>query len=105
MMDGNLTLPLHEQGNLISAHVPVVLGCSHACTFCIIPYKRGIERSRPVGDIVAEVRSLVSQGVNQVTLLGQIVDRYGKDIPDGPSLAQLLAIVHEIKPFWNGSVF
>ena len=97
MMDGNLTLPLHEQGNLISAHVPVVLGCSHACTFCIIPYKRGIERSRPVGDIVAEVRSLVSQGVKEITLLGQIVDRYGKDIPDGPSLAQLLAIVHEIK--------
>ena len=97
MMDGNLTLPLHEQGNLVSAHVPVVLGCSHACTFCIIPYKRGIERSRPVGDIAAEVRSLVSQGVKEITLLGQIVDRYGKDIPDGPSLAQLLGIVHEIE--------
>ncbi len=96
MMDGNLILPLHEKDNLISAHVPVVLGCSHACTFCIIPYKRGIERSRPVGDIVAEVRSLVSQGVKEITLLGQIVDRYGKDIPDGPSLAQLLRIVHEV---------
>jgi len=96
MMDGNLTLPLQEQGKLISAHVPVVLGCSHACTFCIIPYKRGIERSRPVGDIVAEVRSLVAQGVKEITLLGQIVDRYGKDIPDGPNLAQLLCIVHEV---------
>jgi tRNA-2-methylthio-N6-dimethylallyladenosine synthase len=96
MMDGSLTLPLQEQGNLISAHVPVVLGCSHACTFCIIPYKRGSERSRPVGDIVAEVRSLVRQGVKEITLLGQIVDRYGKDIPDGPNLAQLLRIVHDL---------
>ena len=96
MMDGSLTLPLQEQGNLITAHVPVVLGCSHACTFCIIPYKRGGERSRPVGDIVAEVRSLVRQGVKEITLLGQIVDRYGKDIPDGPNLAQLLRIVHDV---------
>jgi len=96
MMDGNLTLPTHEQGKLVSAHVPVVLGCSHACTFCIIPYKRGIERSRPIGDIVAEARSLVNQGVKEVTLLGQIVDRYGRDIPEGPNLAQLLRIVHDV---------
>jgi tRNA-2-methylthio-N6-dimethylallyladenosine synthase len=97
LMDGNLTLPSYEQGNLVSAHVPVVLGCSHACTFCIIPYKRGIERSRPVGDIVGEVRSLVNQGVKEITLLGQIVDRYGADIPDGPNLAQLLRIVDEVE--------
>jgi tRNA-2-methylthio-N6-dimethylallyladenosine synthase len=97
MMDGSLTLPVHEQGKLVSAHVPVVLGCSHACTFCVIPYKRGIERSRPVGDIVAEIRSLVRQGIKEVTLLGQIVDRYGKDIPDGPNLAQLLRIVHDLE--------
>ena len=96
LMDGNLTLPHHEQGRLVSTHVPVVLGCSHACTFCIIPYKRGVERSRPVGDIVSEVRSLVSQGVKEITLLGQIVDRYGKDIPDGPNLAQLLRIIHDV---------
>ncbi len=97
VMDGDLLLPVHEQGKLVSAHIPVVYGCSHACTFCIIPYKRGIERSRPVGDIVAEVRSLAAQGVREVTLLGQIVDRYGKDIPDGPDLAGLLRIVHEVE--------
>jgi tRNA-2-methylthio-N6-dimethylallyladenosine synthase len=74
-----------------------VYGCSHACTFCIIPYKRGIERSRPVGDIVAEVRSLAKQGVKEITLLGQIVDRYGKDIPDGPNLAALLRIIHDVE--------
>ena len=92
-----LLLPVEERGRLVASHVPVVLGCSHACSFCIIPYKRGVERSRPVGDIVAEVRALVRQGVKEITLLGQIVDRYGKDIPDGPNLAALLRIVHEVE--------
>jgi tRNA-2-methylthio-N6-dimethylallyladenosine synthase len=97
MMDEELILPVAEQGKLISAHVPIVYGCSHACTFCIIPSKRGGERSRPVGDIVSEVRSLARQGVKEVTLLGQIVDRYGKDIPDGPNLAALLRIIHDVE--------
>ena len=96
VMDGDLRLPLDERGRLVATHVPVVLGCSHACTFCIIPYRRGVERSRSVGDILSEVRSLVAQGVKEITLLGQIVDRYGKDIPDGPSLAALLRIVHQV---------
>lgn len=97
MMDEELILPVAEQGKLISAHVPIVYGCSHACTFCIIPSKRGGERSRPVGDVVAEVRSLARQGIKEVTLLGQIVDRYGKDIPDGPNLAKLLRLIHEVE--------
>jgi len=97
LMDGDLILPDYERGKLVSAHVPVVLGCSHACTFCIIPYRRGAERSRAVGEIVAEVRSLVGQGVKEITLLGQIVDRYGKDILDGPNLAALLRVVHEVE--------
>lgn len=96
-MDDELILPVHERGRLVSAHVPVVYGCSHACTYCIIPYRRGIERSRPVGDIVAEIRSLAAQGVKEVTLLGQIVDRYGKDIPDGPNLAGLLRIINDVE--------
>lgn len=95
VMDDELLIPLHERGKLVSAHIPVVYGCSHACTYCIIPYKRGIERSRPVTDIIAEVRSLALQGVKEVTLLGQIVDRYGKDTPDGPNLSKLLQIIHE----------
>lgn len=97
MMDDELILPQHERGQLVSAHVPIVYGCSHACTFCIIPFRRGIERSRPVGDIVSEIRSLAAQGVKEVTLLGQIVDRYGKDVPDGPNLAQLLRVIHEVE--------
>ena len=97
MMDGDLVLPDQERGRLVSAHVPIVYGCSHACTFCIIPYRRGVERSRSVGEIVGEVRSLVAQGVKEVTLLGQIVDRYGKDIPDGPDLAALLRIINDVE--------
>ena len=97
IMDEDLLLPLYEQGQLVSVHVPVVYGCSHACTFCIIPYKRGGERSRPVGDIVGEIRSLAAQGVKEVTLLGQIVDRYGVDVPDGPDLPALLRIVHDVE--------
>jgi len=96
VMDGDLVLPEHERGRLVAAHVPIVLGCSHACTFCIIPSKRGGERSRLPADILAEVRALVRQGVKEITLLGQIVDRYGKDLPGGPHLAGLLRMVHEV---------
>ncbi len=96
MMDGEVILPTDQRGQLVSAPVSIVYGCSHACTFCIIPQKRGIERSRPIGEIAAEVRSLVAQGVKEVVLLGQIVDRYGYDIPDGPDLADLLRVINDI---------
>jgi len=78
--DYEIVLPLHQRGQLVAAHVPVVLGCSHACAFCIIPFRRGVERSRPVEEIMTEARSLVAQGVKEITLLGQIVDRYGYDL-------------------------
>jgi tRNA-2-methylthio-N6-dimethylallyladenosine synthase len=78
--DYEVVLPLHQRGQLVAAYVPVVLGCSHACTFCIIPFRRGVERSRSVADIMADARSLVAQGVKEITLLGQIVDRYGYDL-------------------------
>ena len=97
IQDGDIILPAHERNRLISAPVAVVYGCSHACTFCTIPAKRGPERSRPVGEIVAEVRSLVAQGVKEVQLLGQIVDRYGQDVPDGPDLSDLLRAVHQVE--------
>ncbi len=95
--DGEVILPEHQQNEVVAAPVSIVYGCSHACTFCIIPFKRGIERSRPVGEIAAEVRSLVAQGVKEVMLLGQIVDRYGYDVPDGPDLADLLTVINGIE--------
>lgn len=96
-MDGDLLIPDNQEGNLISSFVPVVLGCSHACTYCIIPYRRGIEKSRPPEDILAESRALVQQGVKEITLLGQIVDRYGADQEDYPTLAGILRRLHSIE--------
>ncbi len=86
----------------VAANVPIVYGCSHACTFCIIPFRRGVERSRPLDEIVCEVEGLVAQGVREVTLLGQIVDRYGKDFPgQRPDLADLLRAVHTVNGLWR----
>ena len=96
LMDGELLLPEQERGSLVSAYVPVVYGCSYACTYCVIPYRRGVERSRPIGEIVPEIESLVTQGVVEVTLLGQIVDRYGLDIDGNTGLGDLLTSLHEI---------
>jgi tRNA-2-methylthio-N6-dimethylallyladenosine synthase len=95
--NGDLVLPLHERGRLVSTYVPVVYGCNHVCAFCIIPYRRGREWSRPVEEIATEVRSLADQGVKEVTLLGQIVDRYGYDMGDGPRLTDLLEVVHQVE--------
>jgi tRNA-2-methylthio-N6-dimethylallyladenosine synthase len=97
LLDGEWPLPESWRGRQVATHVPIVLGCSHACSFCIIPYRRGPERSRPLDVIEAEVRALAASGVREVTLLGQIVDRYGRDLPGQPSLADLLRRLHEIE--------
>ncbi|MCL5951315.1 MAG: tRNA (N6-isopentenyl adenosine(37)-C2)-methylthiotransferase MiaB [Chloroflexi bacterium] len=96
LQDADFVLPAHERGDLVSAHVPIIYGCNHVCTFCVIPYRRGRERSRSIGEIAAEIHALVNQGVKEVTLLGQIVDRYGYDVGDGPRLPDLLRAVHDI---------
>ena len=96
-MDGDLPLPPHARGQQVTAFIPIVYGCSHACAYCIIPSRRGGERSRPPEEILAEARSLAAQGVKEITLLGQIVDRYGKDNPEYPTLAGLLRQMNEIE--------
>ena len=90
VMDGDLLLPHPAEGSQVIGWIPVVYGCSHACTYCIIPYRRGVEKSRPPEEILKEARSLAAQGVKEITLLGQIVDRYGLDQPGYPTLAKLL---------------
>lgn len=95
-LDGELPLPENEIGKTFSAHIPVVYGCSFACTYCIIPYRRGSEQSRPMEDILSEAASLANQGVREITLLGQIVDRYGLDLPGKPDLPLLLNELHRI---------
>ena len=77
----------------VTTYVPIIHGCDKFCTFCIIPYRRGREVSRPVQEIVREVRLLAQRGVSEVTLLGQNVDSYGHDLPDDTDLADLLAAV------------
>ena len=90
VMDGDLLLPHTGDTRQVIGWVPIVYGCSHACTYCIIPYRRGVEQSRPPEEILKEAGSLAAQGVKEITLLGQIVDRYGKDEPAYPTLAGLL---------------
>ncbi len=90
IQDEEFSLPTALRGQSVTANVPVVLGCSHACTFCVIPYRRGAERSKPPEDVLREIRRLTDQGVREVTLLGQIIDRYGTDFDDETDLAGLL---------------
>jgi tRNA-2-methylthio-N6-dimethylallyladenosine synthase len=77
------------------SYVPIIQGCDNFCAYCIVPYRRGREKSRPMPEIVSEVRELVGQGTREVTLLGQNVDSYGHDLPGKPDLADLL---YELNP-------
>ncbi|MEA2551518.1 MAG: tRNA-2-methylthio-N6-dimethylallyladenosine synthase [Actinomycetota bacterium] len=83
------------------AWVSIAPGCDNKCTFCIVPFVRGPQRSRGIGDILAEVQGLVAAGVVEVTLLGQNVNTYGRDVsvpggPNRPLFARLLREVNEI---------
>jgi len=80
----------------VSMHVPISYGCDHHCTYCIVRIRRGRERSRPPAEIVGEITGLVERGVREVTLLGQNVDSYGRDLSPAVSLGDLLHAVHEI---------
>jgi tRNA-2-methylthio-N6-dimethylallyladenosine synthase len=84
-----------------TAFVSIMQGCNMHCTFCIVPQTRGAERSRSIGEVVAEVRDLVSGGVKEITLLGQIVNLYGRHefpkVDNKSPFVQLLEAVHEVE--------
>ena len=80
----------------LSAWIPIMYGCNNFCTYCIVPYVRGRERSRLPEDIIAEIKEVVAQGFKEVTLLGQNVNSYGKDHKKA-TFAELLAMVDDIE--------
>ena len=82
-----------------SAFVSIMEGCSKYCTFCVVPYTRGEEVSRPIADVLAEINALAEQGVREVNLLGQNVNAYRGDMPDGTicDFAELIPFVASIE--------
>ncbi len=88
-------LPVRDwQHAPVSVYVPIQYGCNMTCSYCVIPLRRGRERSRPLAELVEEVRRIVARGAKEITLLGQIVDSWGHDLPGRPTLADLLEAVH-----------
>ena len=80
----------------VATYIPIIHGCDKFCSFCIIPYRRGREVSRPVREIVREAEMLVQRGVKEVTLLGQNVDSYGHDLSNEQDLSDLLIEVNDV---------
>ncbi len=85
----------------VTAYLPIIQGCNNFCSYCIVPYRRGPEKSRPPAEIVAEAAGLAAKGVREVTLLGQNVDSYGADLPSRPDLARLLAELNKIEGLYR----
>ena len=86
-----------ERKSSFQAWVSIILGCNNFCTYCIVPYVRGRERSRPVDSIVGEVEKLVADGVIEITLLGQNVNSYGKDFDQDIDFADLLNELEKVE--------
>jgi tRNA-2-methylthio-N6-dimethylallyladenosine synthase len=85
----------------LKAYVNISFGCDNWCSFCIVPHTRGPERSRPLEAIVAEVRGLVERGTREVTLLGQNVNSYGRNLADPIAFEDLLAALDEVDGLWR----
>jgi tRNA-2-methylthio-N6-dimethylallyladenosine synthase len=80
-----------------TAWLPVILGCNKVCSYCIVPSRRGRERSRPMDELLTEARTLAAGGARELTLLGQTVEAYGLDLPGQPDLGDLMGALSEIE--------
>ncbi|MCI9111658.1 MAG: tRNA (N6-isopentenyl adenosine(37)-C2)-methylthiotransferase MiaB [Eubacterium sp.] len=78
------------------AWIPIMYGCNNFCSYCIVPYVRGRERSREAADVIAEAKELIESGYKEITLLGQNVNSYGKDLSPSVTFAQLLKSINEL---------
>jgi tRNA-2-methylthio-N6-dimethylallyladenosine synthase len=85
----------------LRAFVPIILGCTNFCSYCIVPYVRGAEASRPQEEVVREVEALVRAGTREVTLLGQNVLAWGRDLPARPGFEALLTFVARVEGLWR----
>ncbi len=92
-----------RRGSRQKAWVTIMYGCNNFCTYCIVPYVRGRERSRRKSDILREIKELVDAGVREITLLGQNVNSYGKDLPDNEGCAGFAALLTAICAETEGS--
>ena len=86
-----------DRENKIKGYIPIMYGCDNFCTYCIVPYVRGRERSRDAQDILKEARRMVSDGYKEIMLLGQNVNSYGKGNADGINFAKLLRMINDIE--------
>ena len=93
--EGRTGWPLAKQV-MPTAFVPIIQGCDNFCSYCVVPYRRGREKSRPMLEIVREVSQLAKRGTKQVTLLGQNVNSYGHDLRAQPNLSDLLTELSDI---------
>lgn len=93
-------LPVRRESKL-SAWVPIMFGCDNFCTYCVVPYVRGRERSRRPEDIIREVETLVAQGYREVTLLGQNVNSYGRGLDPPTDFATLLERLDRVEGLWR----
>jgi tRNA-2-methylthio-N6-dimethylallyladenosine synthase len=88
--------PIHQKK--IHAYIPIMEGCNQFCSYCVVPYARGREKSRPFSEIICEIKELIKRGYQEITLLGQNVNSYGKDLKNKKhSFAHLLTEINKIE--------
>ncbi len=91
-----ITVPLKRVGQ-VRAWVSIMYGCDNFCSYCVVPYTRGRERSRPSKDIINEIKNISEQGFKEITLLGQNVNSYGRELSEIIDFPQLLKVIHDIQ--------